>query len=286
MVRHYHFIVIMSLLIGLLGGRLVAEESGFERIFDGETLQGWSGDPKLWSVQDNAITGVTTDEERLEYNKFLIWDGEVENFHLRAMVRLIGNSNSGIQYRSKQLKDEGEYVVGGYQCDIHPKAENNGMLYHERGRGIVAKHGQRVIVDNTGVKWITGTTGPVQQVELAEWNTFEIIATGNKLVHKLNGKVCAEIIDHHQEGRLMKGIIALQVHRGPAMRVQMKDVELKRLPAGGMLSLTDAPIPAGAERVPVRKPRPRPKKKNAQTDSKSPVAAGATGRTTSPKNTQ
>jgi hypothetical protein len=247
-----NLIAIVSLLMAPLGGGLIAAESVFESIFDGHTLKGWSGDPKLWSVQDRSITGVTTDEEPLEYNKFLIWDGEVENFHLRAKVRLIGNSNSGIQYRSEHLRSEGEYVVGGYQCDIHPKPENNGMLYHERGRGIVAKHGQKVMVDKSGDKWITGTTGPIQQIELEEWNTFEIIATGNKLVHKLNGKVCAEIIDHDREGRSMKGIIALQVHRGPAMRVQMKDVELKHLPAGGMLSLADVPLPAGAEKVPGR----------------------------------
>ena len=259
--RHRYLIVIASALISSTASGLAAAEPGFESIFDGKTLQGWSGDPTLWSVQDNAITGVTTDEEPLDYNKFLIWDDQVENFHLRAKVRLIGNSNSGIQYRSKHLKDQGEYVVGGYQCDIHPKAENNGMLYHERGRGIVAKHGQKVIVDNAGDKWITGTTGPVQEIKLEEWNTFEIIATGNKLVHKLNGKVSAEIIDHHEAGRLMKGIVAIQVHRGPAMRVQVKDVELKHLPAGGVLSLTDAPIPADAEKVAGRKPRARPKKK-------------------------
>jgi hypothetical protein len=260
MLIHRHLILIASLLIGSPSGGLRAAEPEFEPIFDGKTLQGWSGDPKLWSVQDGAITGVTTDEEPLDYNKFLIWRDEVENFHLRAKVRLIGNSNSGIQYRSKHLRDEGEYVVGGYQCDIHPKPENNGMLYHERGRGIVAMHGQKVIVDGAGDKWITGTTGPVQEIKLDQWNTFEIIATGNKLIHKLNGKVCAEIIDHHEDGRLMKGVVALQVHRGPAMRVQVKDVQLKRLPAGGMLSPTDAPIPADAEKVPGRKPRPRRKK--------------------------
>ncbi len=275
--RRHYLSVITSLLIGLLGGSLggglAAAEPSFERIFDGKTLQGWSGDPKLWSVQDNAITGVTTDEKPLEYNKFLIWDGEVENFHLRAKVRLIGNSNSGIQYRSKHLKDKGEYVVGGYQCDIHPKAENNGMLYHERGRGIVAKHGQKVIVDRAGDKWITGTTGPVQEIKLEQWNSFEIIANGNKLIHKLNGKVCAEIIDHHQAGRLLKGVVALQVHRGPAMRVQMKDVELKRLPAGGMLSLTDASIPPDAKKAPGRKPRSRKKKSQAKAKPAVPLDA-------------
>ncbi|MDA7640701.1 DUF1080 domain-containing protein [Opitutaceae bacterium] len=251
-------LLITCLLLNPLASKLTG--AGFEPIFDGKSLKGWSGDPKLWSVQDNSITGVTTDEEPLEYNKFLIWDGEVENFHFRAKVRLIGNSNSGVQYRSKHLKEAGEFVVGGYQLDIHPKPENNAMLYHERGRGIVAKHGQKVIVDNEGAKWITGTTGPIQEIDLEEWNTFEIIAIGNKLIHKLNGKVTAEIIDHHEAGRLMKGVIAAQVHKGPAMRVQLKDIELKHLPKGGMLSLKEAPIPVDAEKVPVRKPRP-PKKK-------------------------
>tara|TARA_R110002049_G_scaffold285698_4_gene466928 strand:+ start:35232 stop:38639 length:3408 start_codon:yes stop_codon:yes gene_type:complete len=250
-----------SCLICLLCSQLLAEDTDFKPIFDGKSLDGWVGDTKLWSVQDGAITGVTTDEAPLPYNKFLIWDGEVENFHLRAEVRLIGNSNSGIQYRSAQLEDEGEYVVAGYQCDIHPKPENNGMLYHERGRGIVAMHGQKVFVDEAGEKWIAGSTGPIQQIQIDDWNTFEVIAVGNKLVHKLNGKVCAEIIDHHTDGRLMKGIVALQVHRGPAMRVQVKDIQIKHLPAGGLLSLADAPIPADAEKVPSRAAKKRPVKK-------------------------
>ena len=221
----------------------------FQSIFDGQTLKGWSGDPKLWSVQDRSITGVTTDKEPIEYNKFLIWEGEVENFHLRAKVRLMGNNNSGIQYRSKHLKDKGEYVVGGYQIDIHPESQYNGNLYHERGRQVVARHGQKVVVDRAAERWVTGSNGPIRQLEMEKWNTYEIVAVGNKMVHKLNGKVSTEIIDHDLEGRLMKGIIALQVHRGPAMRVQMKDVELKHLPPGGMLSPADTPIPAGAKKV-------------------------------------
>ena len=247
--RSKSLVALASLLILPFGSALVAAESGFKSIFDGKTLEGWSGDPKLWSVEDNAITGVTTDEEPLEYNKFLIWDGEVENFHLRLKLRLFGKNNSGIQYRSEHLKDKGEFVVGGYQCDIHPKPEYNGMLYHERGRGIVAQHGQKVTVNEAGEKWITGSTGRVQQINLEDWNTYEVVVIGNKLVHKLNGKVTAEIIDHDPKGRLMKGIIAFQVHRGPAMRVQIKDVELKHLPEGGMLSPADTPLPSSAKKA-------------------------------------
>ena len=86
MLRYRRVIAIPALLISLFGG-VAAAEPKFISIFDGESLSGWSGDPKLWSVQDGAITGVTTDKEPLPYNKFLIWDGEVENFHLRTKVR-------------------------------------------------------------------------------------------------------------------------------------------------------------------------------------------------------
>ena len=107
--------IILSLVpLHLIVATAVAAEPEFESIFDGKSLAGWSGDPKLWSVQDGAITGVTTNEAPLPYNKFLIWQGEVENFVFRAQVRMFGASNSGIQYRSEHLKDAGEFVVSGY----------------------------------------------------------------------------------------------------------------------------------------------------------------------------
>ena len=82
--------------------------------------------------------GVTKGDAPLPYNQFLIWrGGTVKNFELRAKVRQSGN-NSGLQYRSKELKDVGPWSIGGYQCDIHPEPANNAMLYDERGRGIVA----------------------------------------------------------------------------------------------------------------------------------------------------
>ena len=159
---------------------------------------------RLWSVQDGAITGVTTDGSPLPYNKFLIWrGGTVKNFELRAKVRQTGN-NSGIQYRSRELKEVGPGSVGGYQCDIHPLAVNNAMLYDERGRGIVAMNGQSVIVDEKGGKWLTKQRDPVT-VDVAEWNEYTIIARGNQLTHKLNGQVTVEIIDHQADHASWRG---------------------------------------------------------------------------------
>jgi len=240
----------------------VAQE---RQIFNGKDLDGWEGNPESWSVQEGAITGITTDDKRLPYNQFLIWrGGTVKNFELRAKVRQTGN-NSGIQYRSKELKQVGAWSVGGYQCDIHPQAANNAMLYDERGRGIVAQNGQTVIIDRDGTKWLVKETEPVK-VDVAEWNEYMIIARGNHLIHKINGQVTVDVIDHQESEREQEGIVAIQIHQGPAMRVQVKDIVLRELPDGGVLTPEQAPVPADAKKIAA--PAPGGKKKKADASAK------------------
>jgi hypothetical protein len=257
--NNYHRIGMWVLLVALVAtvstSNAFAAEKGkgkgqpeFKSIFNGKDLAGWEGDKALWSVQDGAITGTTTDEAPLAYNKFLIYKGgEVDNFVLRAKVRLIGNSNSGIQYRSKVRPDLGEYVVSGYQCDIHPTAANNGMLYEEKGRGIMAFHGQSAVILPNGDRKLAETV--VEEpapAELPKWHTYTIIARGNKLTHKINGKTVSVIVDHEKDARAMSGVLAFQVHRGPAMKVQLKDIQLKKLKGGKVLKPSDTPVPADA----------------------------------------
>jgi hypothetical protein len=234
----------------------LAAEDGFKPLFNGKDLKGWDGNPELWKVENGTIVGTTTGPEHLAYNQFLIWrGGTVKNFELRAKVKQVGN-NSGIQYRSKELPEVGKWSIGGYQCDIHPTAENNAMLYDERGRGIVAKNGQSVIIAPNGDKFLTAERAPVK-VEVAEWNEYSVIAQGNKLTHKVNGQVTAEIIDHQAGERELEGLLALQIHRGPAMRVEIKDVLLKVLPDGGLLSPEQAPVPADAKKIEAAKAAPK-----------------------------
>lgn len=227
-----------------------ADDPGFVPLFNGKDLSGWEGDPALWSVRDGAITGVTSADRPLKYNKFLIWRGGTpRNFELKARFRLVGDNNSGVQYRSKQLKDAGEFVVAGYQADIHPAPPYCGMLYDERGRGIVAEAGQKVVIDPKGGKHLVGKTDPVAPTKLDDWNDLSVIARGNHLVHKLNGKTTVDVVDHQVAERELEGIIALQVHAGPPMTVQFKDVALKTLPEGGLIAPEETPGPAGAPRV-------------------------------------
>ncbi len=230
----------------------------FVSLFDGKTLKGWDGNPELWSVEDGAITGKTGGPETLTYNQFLIWQGGIlKNFELHAKIKVEGN-NSGIQYRSKAMPEIGKWSIGGYQCDVHPTAENNAMLYHERGRGIVAKNGQSVAVDKEGRKWQVADRDPVA-VNTAEWNEYTVIARGNHLTHKVNGQLTAQIDDYDEANRSLEGLLAFQVHQGPAMKVQIKDIRLKVLPEGGVTPWAKADIPNDAQEI--MKPKPKGKGK-------------------------
>ena len=174
-------IILLSLC---LGASLHAQE--FKSLFNGKDLTGWDGNPELWSVEDGVITGRTNGPEHLDYNQFLIWrGGELKNFELKAKLRTEGN-NSGIQYRSKELPENGKWSVGGYQCDVHPKPENNAMIYHERGRGIVVQYGQSVVADPAGDRWVVAERDPVA-VDVAEWHEYKIVAKGNHISQYIDG---------------------------------------------------------------------------------------------------
>ena len=87
------------------------------------------------------------------------------------------------------------------------------------------------------------------KADVAEWNEYTVIARGNHLIHKLNGQVTSDIIDHQESDRELEGLLAIQIHRGPAMKVQIKDIVLKELPDGGVLTPGQAPVPADAKKV-------------------------------------
>lgn len=204
------------------------DESGFKPIFNGQNLDGWDGDAKFWSVVDGTITGSTV-KNSTDHNTFILWrQGEVDDFELRLSYRIVGG-NSGVQYRSA---DVGDHVVGGYQADIDSGDAYSGILYDERGRGIVAGRGEKVEWTKDGKK-VTGSVGDSnalqQAIKKEDWNDYVIIAQGNHFQHFINGKLTCDVTDNDAANREMTGILALQLHAGPAMTVQFKNIRLKRL---------------------------------------------------------
>ncbi len=221
--------ILPTLLLTLtcLNCSIFAEEKGFESLFNGKDLSGWDGNPELWSVQDGVITGITNGPDHLKHNQFLIWKGTAGDFELRLEFRMEGKSNSGVQYRSKRMKKIGKWSIGGYQADIHPNPPYTAMLYDERGRGILAQRGQKVTATEDGKKKIEKLDVPVDQKDLSKWHSMTIICKGNRQIHKIDGVTTIEFIDNQKSERELKGLIAFQVHRGPAMKAQFRNIRIK-----------------------------------------------------------
>ncbi|TWU17485.1 hypothetical protein Pla52o_50410 [Novipirellula galeiformis] len=197
-------------------------------MFDGKSLEGWKGREDLWSVEEGQIVGKTTDTDPIDANTFLIWQGDApQDFELVAWFKIEGG-NSGIQYRSK-IVDEAKFIVGGYQADIDFTNQFAGILYEERGRGILAQRGHQVTIDAEGKmhdQSFADGKALASAIHPGEWNEYRIVARGNQLQHFINGTMTAEVIDQQPEKASSDGVIAFQLHRGPAMTVRFKNIVL------------------------------------------------------------
>lgn len=217
----------------------VSAQAEEKQLFNGKDLTGWEGRPDLWSVEDGAITGTTVADKPITQNTFLVWSGEVSDFDLTFQYRIVAG-NSGMQYRST-VKSNNEATgpsVGGYQADFEAGKTYSGILYEEQGRGILAGRGEKTKLTpdpsdkNKMVKTNVGKTEKTTEelqaaIKNEDWNTYRIVAKGNTLQHFINGNMTCEVVDEHAEKAAKSGKLALQLHAGPAMVVQMKDVVLK-----------------------------------------------------------
>jgi hypothetical protein len=213
----------------------VAADDGFKAIFDGKTLNGWDGDPAYWRVEDGAITGQTTPDKPLKVNTFLIWrQGDVDDFELKLEYRMLGG-NSGIQYRSWEDPGKwGKWVAAGEQADIDATNKYTGILYSERSRGILAQRGQKVVIGDDHKPKVVGSIGTAddlaRKIKDKEWNSYRIVAHGNHMMHEINGQTMVEVTDEDHQAARRSGILALQLHVGDPMKVQFRNIRLKRLP--------------------------------------------------------
>lgn len=206
-----------------------ANEPAAVSIFDGKTLNGWSGLSANWSVEDGAITGENKADAPIGGNTFIVYEKPVKDFELTLEFKIAGG-NSGIQYRSKVF-DKEKFVVGGYQADIDANKRYMGINYEERGRGIMAERGEIIAVDKDGKKSRVGSTGDADallgQIKFDGWNKYKIVAHGNVLQHYINDVLMSELQDSEPGKSAAEGVLALQLHAGPPMKVQFKNIMLK-----------------------------------------------------------
>ena len=207
-----------------------ANADGFRSLFDGKTLDGWDGDPRFWRVEDGCITGQTTKENPAPRNTFLIWrGGKPADFQLKIEFRMPnpGFANSGVQIRSWEGPEK--WRVSGYQPDMDSTDHYTGTCYGENYRGGLAGRGERVTIGKDGQRSVEhfGKSDELGKfIKHRDWNEYDITARGNRITEKINGHLMCEVIDEDKAAR-KDGIIALQIHAGPPMKVQFRNVRFK-----------------------------------------------------------
>ncbi|MBD3630685.1 DUF1080 domain-containing protein [Cyclobacterium sp.] len=224
------------------------DNDGFVQIFDGSTLNGWDGDPTYWRVEDGALIGEITEETTLDRNHFIIWQGgQPADFEFKAEFKITEAGNSGVNYRS-DLVEGLDHALKGYQADIDGKNNYTGQNYEERKRTTLAYIGQKTKINpqekegdlRANVErnaWlgleVTEELGDREEmrkvVKSNDWNEIHIIAKGNRLQHFINGTLMSDVTDEDPANRTMKGYLGMQVHVGPPMQVEYRNIFLKEL---------------------------------------------------------
>lgn len=247
------FIVISSLLITLNIFEFKQSHSenfysdDWQYIFNGETLEGWEGDSTYWGVENGAIVGEVTEQTLLDRNSFLIWRGGLtRNFELKVEYRVSAMGNSGINYRSQEVEGV-PYALGGYQADLDGRNRYTGMNYEERRRTTIAARGEKVLLPGindayTLDKYIERNqwTARIVRESLGDadsltthisddWNDYHIIAEGNRLRHFVNDILMSDVTDEDTINRRFEGLLGVQVHVGPPMKVEYRNFRIKHI---------------------------------------------------------
>lgn len=224
---------------------------GFVEIFDGKTLNFWKGDSTYWHVENGCIVGTVTPETILKSNTFIVWQGgQPQDFELKLEYRISESGNSGINYRSNYLEGK-PYALRGYQCDIDGKNKFTGQNYEEKKRTTLAYKGEKVLLSTpnnseviknmrSNIKkncWQTrevlSQLGDIatlnSKIKNYDWNQVHLIIEGNRLLHYVNGILMSDVTDNDTIHSIIKGYIGVQVHVGPPMKVEYKNIRLKEL---------------------------------------------------------
>jgi hypothetical protein len=214
---------------------VTGDEPGFESIFDGQTLAAWEGDPTYWRVENGALTGEITPATIIKSNTFIVWrGGRPRDFELKLDYRITPDGNSGINYRSSIIPDpvtpENRFAMRGYQCDLDGRKRYPGNNYEEKGRLFLAVRGQLTHVVGFRPPVLVSTIGDsneLAQVITDNWNAVHLIVRSNVLTHIINNRVMSVVVDDDVSNRPMDGLIGVQVHSGPPMKVEFRNIRLK-----------------------------------------------------------
>ena len=197
--------LILILFAGFFTLATQAQDNGYKSIFNGKNLDGWvvHGTEK-WYVQDGLLICESGPDEQYGY---LSTKKDYYNFEMTADFLQQADGNSGIFFRSTF---EGT-KVSGWQVEVAPPNHDTGGIYESYGRG-----------------WLVQIPDEKENIlKMGQWNTMKIRAVGGHITTWLNGIQMVDINDEKiAEG---KGAIALQIHSGGGIKVEWKNLKVKKL---------------------------------------------------------
>ena len=123
----------------------------------------------------------------------------------------------------------------GYQADIDSANQFTGQIYEERGRGFLAMRGQVTYIRPTARRRRSSATssGRRRAERRSSRSTTGtrriVIARGNTIIEILNGHVTSILVDDDAKGRALSGLIGFQMHVGEPMKVEFRNIWLKKL---------------------------------------------------------
>lgn len=216
--------------LGFVAGAFLlaaAAQGGDTVLFNGKDLTGWDGAPGWWHVEDGALTAQSTPEKPCKECNYLVWtNSRPADFELTAEFKLSESANSGVQIRSLALP---KWDTCGYQADMTGDGNLVGFVYHHK-RGLIAGRGEKVVIGADGKR----TASPLgnaaellKSFKKGDWNTYRIVCHGPDITLYVNGVLMCQFTDNDTREPATSGVIALQMHPGPPMKVQFRNIVLK-----------------------------------------------------------
>jgi hypothetical protein len=216
--------VSLTLVVALFGTALAADEEGWESLFDGKTLDGWTvrGGFANYKVEDGTIVGTTV---KRSPNTFLC-RGDFTDFVLELEVKCDPRLNSGVQVRSHvYAKDDAKPdnrrragVVYGPQCEIARREIGTAARFYDEGRR---------------GKWLAEIQPEAKTAfKDDDWNRYRIVVQGHRYRSWINGVPASDFTDDLDQ----HGFIGLQVHgiretEGP-YEVRWRNIRIRELKPG------------------------------------------------------
>ena len=211
---------------------LADTDAGFQPIFDG-TLKNWDGDPQYWRVEDKILVGEVTPDNLLKQQQLphlarrhaqrLRTEGRIP--HLRAATP--ASTTAASRYPAPSGSSAATRPTSTAPTNTPARTTRRTAAPSSpcAARSPTSTHPAPTVIANLG------TADELKAfIHPNDWNQYHLIVRGNLLIHILNGHIMSEVIDDDTPNRKFEGLIGVQVHVGPPMKIEYRSLLIKPLP--------------------------------------------------------